>query len=336
MTNSHKSQSEKLATLKHDAGGLRGGAASCMRRAADGERGRRAAGAGLGGTAAGGVRCRGAAWSRGGPASTRRALRVGQGARAARARAREPTGACAPARAAPPPSPRAGGRMTPRARLGFTVRRLRARLGFAARRLRARLTTTGARAQVLADAREFLRAWVPPPPRAARGAGGAPSGWAAGGAAPGLPRVDFDFACSRVELFYGGGAEAGGGAGLAPLACVSFEGAVLRSERAEDPAGSGAGGGGSGGAISKRDETCPVSTGGGTRRVQLVREGGEGVGGGEVFSGELRALQLALCSCAAPRGPAAGESATGPRLQARTPPPPPLVLSGHAASLTPC
>jgi hypothetical protein len=142
--------------------------------------------------------------------------------------------------------------------------------------------TTGARAQVLADAREFLRAWAPP--RAARGAGGAPSGGAAGGAAPGLPRVDFDFACSKVELLYGGGAEARGGAGLAPLACVSFEGAVLRSERAGDTAGSDAGGGGGG-------------------------------SGGEVFSGELRALQLALCSCAAPRGPAAGELAAGPRLQ---------------------
>ena len=28
-----------------------------------------------------------------------------------------------------------------------------------------------------------------------------------------------------------------------------------------------------------RDETCPVSTGGGTRRVQSVREGGRGGGG---------------------------------------------------------
>jgi hypothetical protein len=32
-----------------------------------------------------------------------------------------------------------------------------------------------------------------------------------------------------------------------------------------------------------RDETCPVSTGGGTRRVQLVREGG----GGREVGGDL-------------------------------------------------
>ena len=32
--------------------------------------------------------------------------------------------------------------------------------------------------------------------------------------------------------------------------------------------------------LGRRDETCPVSTGGGTRRVQSVREGGGGGGGG--------------------------------------------------------
>ena len=42
--------------------------------------------------------------------------------------------------------------------------------------------------------------------------------------------------------------------------------------------GAGTPGRGRGGAstIFSRDETCPVSTGGGTRRVQSVREGGGG------------------------------------------------------------
>jgi hypothetical protein len=37
----------------------------------------------------------------------------------------------------------------------------------------------------------------------------------------------------------------------------------------------------------RRDETCPVSTGGGTRRVQSVREGGEGGGGGGRLRGAV-------------------------------------------------
>ena len=40
-------------------------------------------------------------------------------------------------------------------------------------------------------------------------------------------------------------------------------------------------------AYGRRDETCPISTGGGTRRVQLVREGG----GGACRPCRARALQ---------------------------------------------
>ena len=39
------------------------------------------------------------------------------------------------------------------------------------------------------------------------------------------------------------------------------------------------------GQYGRRDEACPVSTGGGTRRVQLVREGREGGGGPRAATG---------------------------------------------------
>ena len=120
----------------------------------------------------------------------------------------------------------------------------------------------------------------------------------------------------------------------------------------------------------RRDETCPVSTGGGTRRVQSVREGG---GGGASFAGADRRAcgaarrgqtfvdllakdpsfplgdpprlleALLRCACALADSNAAGGA--GPPGGAQAPPPPlprtnrtslvpPLVLSGHAASLT--
>jgi hypothetical protein len=66
--------------------------------------------------------------------------------------------------------------------------------------------------------------------------------------------------------------------------------------------------GGSGGARAARDETCPVSTEGGTRRVQLVREGGGGRGEGRAgvrppcrSSGRARRRARGGCApCTAP------------------------------------
>jgi len=64
-------------------------------------------------------------------------------------------------------------------------------------------------------------------------------------------------------------------------------------------------------ALRRRDETCPVSTGGGTRRVQSVREGG----GGGLRPPRARPSRAA----AAPRGPPPSRRA--PRRPAPAPPP---------------
>ena len=103
------------------------------------------------------------------------------------------------------------------------------------------------------------------------------------------------------------------------------------------------------------DETCPFSTGRGTRRVQLVRKGRGGGGGG---GGHLPHLRGASDPVARRRYTIEALMQNGWALQSGTshflgqnfarafdvrysnascalPPPPPLVLSGHAASLTP-
>jgi hypothetical protein len=97
------------------------------------------------------------------------------------------------------------------------------------------------------------------------------------------------------------------------------------------------------------DDTCPVSTEGGTRRVQLVREGGErrGRGAGEVEAeAEAEAAEeagkAALAEAEAELENEAEADSQGdaqPYSEEETeddeaPPAPPLVLSGHAASLT--
>jgi len=87
----------------------------------------------------------------------------------------------------------------------------------------------------------------------------------------------------------------------------------------------------------ERDETCPVSTGGWTRRVHFVREGG---GGGTAARserpgrGRLRSAYVGACAGATLRYLSSRViQRTKPR---RGPSPPPsLVLSGHAAPLTP-
>ena len=67
-----------------------------------------------------------------------------------------------------------------------------------------------------------------------------------------------------------------------------------------------------------RDETCPVSTGGETRRVQLVREGGGG-GGGACASAAARSVRAALKSLSCMRACARRKSAlTFPGAAART------------------
>jgi len=72
----------------------------------------------------------------------------------------------------------------------------------------------------------------------------------------------------------------------------------------------------------RRDETCPISTGGGTRRVQLVREGGGGGG-----------LGRAALNGAAKQGPAAPtrERAKTPHLVREHPEP--LATVGASAPL---
>ena len=56
-------------------------------------------------------------------------------------------------------------------------------------------------------------------------------------------------------------------------------------------------------AYGRRDKTCPVSTEGRTRRVQLVREGGGKGGGGRAAGSAAHAGRT--CTCRSPRRPAA-------------------------------
>ena len=77
----------------------------------------------------------------------------------------------------------------------------------------------------------------------------------------------------------------------------------------------------------RRDEACPVSTGGGTRRVQLVREG---EGGGSVFRGAAEAPPPRGTGTGGASRPPRGAppAATGPAHAGGTPPPPPRAPTG--------
>ena len=103
-----------------------------------------------------------------------------------------------------------------------------------------------------------------------------------------------------------------------------------------------------------RDETCPVSTGRGTRRVQLVREGRGGAHQSSSPSQCTSAAGAGSAGCAPPSAPrCAGRGASSQwrrsaggdfvkhrellvwRVILQRPPPPPPVLIGHASSLPP-
>jgi len=83
-----------------------------------------------------------------------------------------------------------------------------------------------------------------------------------------------------------------------------------------------------GGRACWRDETCPVSTGGGTRRVQSVREGGGGgVAGLPRTRGGARRRSAGACARSAPR------DATRAAPRATLPPPEAGCPSGHGRAV---